>query len=124
MKNEFIPYEEALAMKELGFDEESCTGYYNHSLCHWKTYKNHNESNRKVTAPLYQQAFRWFSERYGLEGITQRAEDFIWYKFSIYQYNLNNKVFSASGLEYSTYEEAKLACLKKLIEIVNKNKDE
>jgi hypothetical protein len=108
MKNEFIPYEEALAMKELGFDEESCTGYYNHSLCHWKTYKNHNESNRKVTAPLYQQAFRWFRERYGLEGIT----------------NLNNKVFSASGLEYSTYEEAKLACLKKLIEIKNQNKDE
>jgi hypothetical protein len=44
MSKEFTPYEEALAMKELGFDEESCTGYYNHSLCHWKTYKNHNES--------------------------------------------------------------------------------
>jgi hypothetical protein len=28
MKNEFIPYEEALALKELGFNEELCYGFY------------------------------------------------------------------------------------------------
>ena len=27
MENEFIPYEQALALKELGFDEP-CIGYY------------------------------------------------------------------------------------------------
>ena len=28
MKNEFIPYEQALALKELGFDELCFGGYY------------------------------------------------------------------------------------------------
>jgi hypothetical protein len=114
MNKEFVPYEQALALKELGFDEpclikdteqgEECEIYYVHD-------------NGK---PTYSQAFRWFREKYEMEGITQRAEDFMWYKWTIYQYNENGKKYVFDWCEYKTYEEAELACLKKLIEIVKK----
>ena len=34
MKKEFIPYEEALALKKLGFDEK-CYGYYDDGKQYW-----------------------------------------------------------------------------------------
>jgi hypothetical protein len=44
----------------------------------------------------------------------------MWYKWTIYQYNENGKKYVFDWCEYKTYEEAELACLKKLIEIVKK----
>ena len=72
-------------------------------------------------APLYQQAFRWFREKYELESVTQRAEDFMWYKWIIHRYNENGKKYVADWCEYKTYEEAELECLKKLIEVVKES---
>jgi hypothetical protein len=72
----------------------------------------------QCTAPTYSQAFRWFREKYNIEGITQHAEDRLWYKFHISTYLQYGKKNIHAGFEYPTYEEAELACLKKLIEIV------
>ena len=123
MENEFIPYEQALALKELGFDEP-CFGYYNtntqgrmahkviEGLLEWfgDDYQPHNSElhHSKITAPLYQQAFRWFREKYNLH-ILINVKDGIWYF----------ERFSING--FNTYEEAESACLDKLIETV-KNK--
>jgi hypothetical protein len=105
MKNEFIPYEEALALKELGFDED-CFGFYikeaNNQAC-----GGDYPCNGTNSAPLYQQAFRWFREKYGFVNET-------------YIPLFITKRISVNG---DTYEEAELACLRKLIEIVNQNKD-
>ena len=38
MNKEFIPYDQALALKELGFDEP-CFGYYNYNGTHFFDYK-------------------------------------------------------------------------------------
>jgi len=124
MDKEFVPYEQALALKELGFDE-NCLFYYtkdfkiNHSMMtDTVCVCNFNKQN-KISAPLYQQAFRWFREKYQIDS---------W----IYP-NLNglysvSKVRRGVGLgkvsEYQTYEEAELECLKKLIEIVKQNNNE
>ena len=67
MNNEFIPYEQALELKELGFNEE-CAAHYldiDDLELKWKQYRNMsiNES-RLLQAPLYQQAFRFFREKY------------------------------------------------------------
>jgi thymidylate synthase len=125
MKKEFIPYEQALALKELGFDEP-CFGWYDseyqeilnydhtHNYCGWLN-GNH------CSAPTFSQSFRWFREKYGLEGVIQQAKDFTWYRWEISQYNEDGKKYVADWYEYKTYEEAELACLNKLIEIV-KNK--
>lgn len=72
---EFIPYEQALALKELGFDKEICfsrwttypdgEGYLDttgHSI-----YQGQDDLNRQCLAPLYQQAFRFFREKYNLK---------------------------------------------------------
>lgn len=66
MKTEFILYEQALALKELGFDE-SCIAKYNS----WGTLFIREEpepSEKEVLAPLYQQAFRWLFEKRGIKG--------------------------------------------------------
>jgi hypothetical protein len=96
MEKEFIPYEQALALKELGFDEPCFGAWVNNELFITENEKPKIQSLsiNQCTAPLYQQAFRFLREKYGLEG----------------DYSMLN-----------TYEEAELECLKKLIEIV-KNK--
>jgi hypothetical protein len=122
---EFVPYQPSLDMKSIGFNEP-CLSYFDSRLeqqlgnFDFTEIKGYNESDSALS-PLYQQAFRWFREKYGIEGVTQRAEDFMWYKWTIYQYNENGKKYVFDWCEYETYEEAELACLIKLIEIV-KNK--
>jgi len=122
IKNEFIPYEQALALKELGFDEP-CFGHYWENLFYYETTHHHPStmpnSPESCLAPLYQQAFRWFREKYNLKSWIQEhtSDTFI--------YEIRPHVLSdykqGETYVYTNYEEAELACLKKLIEIV-KNK--
>jgi hypothetical protein len=138
MEKEFIPYEQALALKELGFDEESLgryngEGYLYNTLAPYKYIIIPSTGIQSIKnyclAPLYQQAFRWFREKYNLRG-------FIGFRPNVKQFDCHIYDMSLSGKEYvqqrtteeynkdpkvGTYEEAELECLKKLIEIV-KNK--
>jgi hypothetical protein len=100
MNREFIPYEQAIELKELGFDEE-CLAIYN---INEELETGYYQNKYVIAAPLYQQAFRWFREKYDL---------FI----SIMHYENG---YSINDLRrFDIYEEAELACLKNLIEIVN-----
>ena len=116
MNKEFITYEQALELKELGFNE-LCLFYYtdNESL---RIYHQSEIYDDLVGAPLYQQAFRWFREKYGLMGIV----DCFLYPFS-YTYNINDSInekiilWSEPENDFDTYEEAEKALLIKLIEI-------
>lgn len=110
MKNEFIPYEQALELKELGFDEP-CFGYFRNKEVVIEFCFN----DIILTAPLYQQAFRWFREKHGLYKEIRKASSIVnEFKF-VEIYYKDNKDFFIGG--HDTYEEAELACLKKLIEI-------
>lgn len=115
IEKEFIPYQEALALKELGFDEP-CLGNFaddeNHTL-----FTNGNRPG-KTNAPTYSQAFRFFREKYGLIGWVEGKR---FYKFCIESFIPTDDQLNLSP--FPTYEVAELACLKKLIEIV-KNKEE
>ena len=76
MKNEFVSYEMALALKELGFNQPCFTYYYNVS---GKLRTNISididdiwipGSIKKLgitLAPTLSQAFNFFSEKYGLD---------------------------------------------------------
>jgi hypothetical protein len=118
MEKEFIPYEQSLALKELGFDRP-CLGYFDplyKQLVVWEKESTNSYSNW-VSAPLYQQAFRWFREKYSYH------HSIYYHKSSKFECrisdesdnNLSDKLF---GNIYLTYEEAELECLKKLISIV------
>jgi hypothetical protein len=122
MEKEFVPYELALRMKQLGFDEP-CLAYYQKSavigddtilpiqIRNKASNFNDNEYSKMgvpfCSAPTFSQAFRWFREKYDCIGfIYQPNETGYW------AYSLEDKA------KYDTYEEAELACLDKLIEVV------
>jgi hypothetical protein len=123
MKNEFVIYEQALALKELGFDEP-CLAFYSPKEELYPVFQepskgpyfNNGSFIETLRAPLYQQAFRWFREKHNL------VFNFISYnivKPGEYHWSITwNDEAKASGI-VKTYEEAEQACLSKLIEIVN-----
>ena len=131
MKKEFIPYEQALELKKLGFDEPFNpfdTFYYrNGDLCEANkdAVEYFNSFNDEVVlAPLYQQAFRWFREKYNLNGILNHYPNTKLWDFSVHDLRWSGKEFiehvkkEDRSVKYSTYKEAELACLNKLIELI------
>lgn len=129
MEKEFIPYEEALALKKLGFDED-CFGYYvdvevaNPFLVINRI--NDTQGGYFTLAPLYQQVFRWFREKYGLFTEFQ-CGDYNYYAL-IYKTNenghLGKDIWCSNQINIDInelpYEEAELECLVKLLDIVKK----
>lgn len=111
MKNEFIPYEEALALKELGFDEGCFAVYPYETHIPILLSRMSEGDNPFCNAPLYQQAFRWFREEYTMEFN-------IVHSFTNAHYYMIAKEENKTSKLYDTHKEAELACLKKLIEIV------
>jgi hypothetical protein len=114
MNKEFIPYEQALALKELGFDEPclACADKEDHYL------KGDIRFNLAycVYTPLFQQAFRFFREKYGLISYIHPLA--LLQDTKKWCYEITN--FESSWDEDSdlhTLEEAETACLLELIEI-------
>ena len=70
LENEFIPYEQALALKKIGFDEQ-CFGYYgieNELNIEISYNLDHNLIRRNfIAAPLWQQVIDWFKDKYNFE---------------------------------------------------------
>jgi hypothetical protein len=119
MEKEFVPYQEALALKELGFDEPSL-GWYTSDGSLIKEYIT-NKVNKFTLAPTFSQAFRWFRDKYDLFGCIdlQACTPSHWY-IRIDKIEINDYLYHSEDehLRFNTYEEAELECLKKLIEIV------
>ena len=129
MNKEFVPYKEAIALKELGFNEPCITWYFD-TRVDIKLYpesqpgsglslKGFKNSHKKIgitdcTAPLYQQAFRWFREKYKIHCFITHG--------LIYSFSINGKHYedypNYEDNWFRFYEEAELGCLRKLIEIV------
>jgi hypothetical protein len=129
MNKEFIPYELALELKELGFDE-SCFGQYINGEFVYSSHTNNIMQRFRYAAPLYQQAFRWFREEHLLEGLVLPQDRSVpdplplyFIAVESYENGIWSELFNSTApstlLHYCEHEEAELACLKKLIEIVN-----
>ena len=122
LEKEFVPYPEAFELKQLSFDEP-CFGWFasDKSLVKDITIKTDF-----TLAPTYSQAFRFFRKKYKLQTYIDfyHSES---YFFKIksqdgrYIGNTGDVILQGSPLFTRPYEEAELACLRKLIEIV-KNK--
>lgn len=143
MNKEFVPYEQALALKELGFDEP-CLGYFDIQYngftqsssgrlilgkdpdtlqCTKKMLYIHGQL--KILAPTFSQAFRWFKDKYNLFyeiQIDKTAEPKYWINIFKYEHFGNyEELRVGEWFLYRTQEEAEFECLKKLIQII-KNK--
>jgi hypothetical protein len=141
MNKEFCTYEQALALKELGFDEP-CFGCYDEKGVFGLTvmsikqyYTNSKEDTWNCSAPLYQQAFRWFREKYNIHAEITWSPSYEYdsgkWSDAIYEITFVDvsytKEWKAEAPDMQrvngkqlTYEEAEQACLEKLIEIVKK----
>ena len=122
MEKEFVPYELAVKLKALGFDEECLSYYFNKQL----SFGSKTSYGEVVEAPLYQQAFRWFREKHQIVCVIDFYNDGDLWEDTIYTVTISEFEHFKSHdsfvqFEYKTYEDAELACLRKLIEIV-KNK--
>ena len=123
MEKEFIPYEQALELKELGFNErEECLAYYNTNPRHTKPafdMVKPYEHEFCLPVPLYQHAFRWFRQKYGIMYTVDN--NIVGNTFHGSYTKINSDYESDYTDDFATYEEAELECLKRLIELV-KNK--
>ena len=126
MKKEFVNYEMALALKELEFDEPCFTYYYNIT---GKLRTNLSididdiwipGSIKKLgitLAPTFSQAFRFFREKYRLEGAIYRLN----FKWASQVFNIETSTYCFKHELFEKYEEAEIHSLQKMIKMV-KNK--
>ena len=121
MEKEFVPYQQALVLKELGFDEP-CFAFYEEDTnklvtFHTDSYQKvigHICLDRQVNAPTFSQTFRWFREKYQVSPTIHCMSE----QGNSWKYHIPNE---GGEKDFLTYEEAELACVVKLIDIV-KNK--
>ena len=133
MEDLFVPYEIALEMKLLKFDKPCCKYVYTGDTgtnCNRfeevlpSKAKNYNAEDLCVSQPTFAQCFKFFRENYRMK---------IWFNISqqvpyVDKYLVSIDVYDGFGVgtefeeEFSTYEEAELACVTELINIVKKKK--
>lgn len=127
MEKEFVNYNQALKLKELGFDE-ACFGFYQleygeirptmvddneqYRLTGYRTCKNSEIPKHYTSAPTFSQCFRWFREKYGVHSSPRKYDETNWW--------VEWGVWTSSV--FKTFEEAELAWLDKLIEILENEK--
>jgi hypothetical protein len=130
MEKEFVIYSLALRMKKLGYNGP-CFAFYQvenfeekpcgvddrdeYIRTGFATCKNSEIPEHFTSAPTFQQAFRWFREKYQSHSTITSISQESW------QWHITKPGESLGKLydeDFYTYEEAELACLEKLIEIV------
>ena len=122
MEKEFILYNLAIKLKELGFNEE-CAAYYSPMDNKLSIIGIVPISSRVLKAPLWQQAFDWFRNEYGIDStILPTSSTKYLYRLYKQQSIFKTQIYGKyMNKKYKTYEEARQACLEKLIEICKKN---
>lgn len=108
MEKEFVTYEQALALKELGFD--------------WGTYEHYDSHTKEicdimkhVRAPLKQQVFRWFRENHGwIGGIRQLSQSGNGMIIGEFRKDEDNSFMMFA----ETYEQCENYCIENLIKMI------
>lgn len=95
MEKEFVLYKQALALKKIGFNEPCFRGQDSKNKIWY-----HPDSEVVVNNPIFSQVFIQFEENYRLYGT----------------------MLYGDNEDYETSRDAKIACLEKLIEILNERK--
>jgi len=135
MKEQFLPYEEALALKKLGFDKPCFSDYLYHRdtkkfvligldyWCEQNIEQYDRTGNKRISAPLYQQAFDWFREVHGYFSSPTESDNDVdkTYDWHITKNLGEGKLLIRFVGYHDTYQEARLACIKRLIELCKKN---
>lgn len=127
IEKEFVSMDLALRLKALGFKERVLT-YYEDGKPKLHTaiegWDFNSSFSTCISRPTYSQAFRWFREKYGLFAEITLWGDGLGYTSMIKEIKqeefieVYQKAIVDTGLPIWVYEKAEIACLIKLIEIV------
>lgn len=128
MEKEFVPFELAVKLKELGFDEPCFAAYHTEykisSTCS-DGIKNSDLHLSLPSAPLWQQAFDWFREKHKIISFVSfhikgsfRIETLPDSEIILTSYK--QRYFDNNGKLWDSYKETEKAALEKLIEIVSR----
>lgn len=119
MEKEFVPAHLAIKMKILGFNEPCLVGVKNNETLTGTgfTFTNFNNNVHDFVLPLWQQAFDYFRNEHNF--IVSPIKYYKYY-FAIEKINkgICETEFIDDTYPLDTYEQARLACLEKLIELV------
>jgi hypothetical protein len=133
MIRDLVNYDTALELNGLGFNEPCFCIYNREKALRFNNLHNPHDRDKGVKltsnsgrypAPTLSQAFRFFREKHHYSDITtgcNQANEIIgfswriWRPWSLEEWSPENGINEWS---YETYEEAELACLVRLIEIV------
>ena len=139
MQEQFVTYEIALSLKELGFNEPclACytfpikselpilTGHYTNEF---KKYYNFKLKEKNITVPLWQQCLDWFREKHDIHIVItvnpySEIKEVNGYK--IYT-NINSTLVCVSNQELQTwsYYMAREQAILKVIDIIKKEQNE
>jgi hypothetical protein len=118
MDKEFVQYQQALELKELGFDEPCLSAFFDDRIKSCVGIRN--STSGYLSAPLFSQAFRWFREKYGYFPLIEFHEGYRNQKWMSRYANIDGSL-AAIGL-HDTYDEAEITTLNKLIEILKGRK--
>ena len=131
MDENFVTYNQALALKGIGFNEKCMAWYrnygYNVLICDLSSIHPAylSEDSSSVVAPLKQQVFKWFRDKYGLfvapSVISYENNPYLWF-FEINSTVLPFGTDLGETIDFKTYEEAESACIDKLIDLKLSNK--
>lgn len=135
MKENFVTYKQALALKELGFDEPCLAFFLNtgkfyttveypHSITYHKQNQLGDYNYDSTSAPLKQDIFKWFREVHkihGSYGTTSDSREEI-NGYCISNFIDGNRNYLHINWEVGTYEEAESACIDELISIIKEKK--
>lgn len=105
LEKQFVPYEQALQLKELGFNEPCFAYYYTLNGIDWglsESYEYFGLDDEisiwekfNIPAPLYQQVFDWFNEEHGMYSYIETFE------------NAEGKLVYDWSIQSCKYEETK-----------------
>ncbi len=131
MEEHFVDYNQAVALKELGFDEPCIARYIipgdlvfkgcyeDSNIIHLKLTQN-DICEAHVLAPLKSQVLKWFRKNSSINGIVSYYGKDQW-NIEILDYK-GNELIQIEDNTFWSYEEAESYCIDKLIEIIKEKK--
>jgi hypothetical protein len=126
----FIPLKEAMELKVIGFNEP-CLAWYDsfddYELHTWRVADKmvcNKDVPSGITAPLFQQVFKWFREEHNL---ASRIDYDCFSGKKLASWNISGGKPDSTGSlldwdskEYKSYDEAEIECLRELIKLVKR----
>ena len=121
MKDQFVPYDIALKLKELGFNDE-CFGYYiecekwipaSYSMEGVEYPSNNDLILDWVTSPLYQQVFQFLRDNFNFSGNIDCCDNLS--TWNIKSSKLDKGIYSN---KVQSYNDAQNECIQEIIKLI------